>query len=147
MNNLRRCANMMSLGFATPHDVIYSVNDTYHDCDVHAPRVQTLEQFWCAVYTRYCSLHYGLNIGSRIGLVVRWAGVDVRLSINCPARRPYAEPMDSRVFFRLLSENSPDYVRTQMPLDWESLSPALEFGTDMDTDPQTAEEPTYEELL
>lgn len=130
MNNLRRCANMMTLGCAAPRDVIYYVNDLMQECIVHDPRVQTTEQFWCGVYARYCAIHYGLNTGSTLRLSVRWAATDGTAPMEFHSRQPYDEPMDSRVFFRLLSGISPDSVRTLMPLDWESLSPALEFGTD-----------------
>lgn len=146
MNNLYRCANMMTLGFAAPRDAIYYVNDLMQECIVHDPLVQTTEQFWRGVYARYCAIHYGLNSGSTLRLSVRWAYVEKPLSIECHSRQPYDEPMDSRVFFRLLSGISPDSVRTLMPLDWESLSPALEFGTD-EADIKPVEEPTYEELL
>lgn len=145
MTDLRTCAAMMALGFATPRDAVYYVNGNYRECDIHDPNVQTLQQFWCGVYARYCAIHYSLNLGSKIRIVVRWDDTDVdsTMSTECHSRSPYDEPMDSRVFFRLLSGISPDSVRTDVPLDWETLSPALEFCTA----PQPAEEPTYEELL
>lgn len=143
MNNLRRCASIMSLGFATPRDAAYYVNDHYREGVIHDPRIQTTAQFWCGIYARYCAFHYSLSIGSKIRLAVKWDDAFTNLSIECHPHSPYDEPMDSREFFRLLSGTSPDSVRTQIPVDWEFLSPALEPGTDT----QTAEKPTYEELL
>ncbi len=145
MTDLRRCASMMTLGFATPREVAFYVNGLFRECDVHDPRVQTTAQFWCSVYARYCVNHYRLNIGTEIRLMVRWDDAVTSLPIECHPQTPYDEPMDSREFFRLLSRISPDSVRTDIPVDWEFLSPSLEFGTDTDT--QTAEKPTYEELL
>lgn len=145
MNDLRRCASMMSLGFATPRDVVYYVNDCFRTCHTHDPRIQTTAQFWCSVYAQYCVIHYRLNIGSKLRIAVKWDDVFSNLSIECHPHTPYDEPMDSKTFFRLLSGTSPDSVRTQIPVDWEFLSPALEVGTDTDT--QTVEKPTYEELL
>lgn len=146
MNDLHLCSALAATEFEPPKDVIFRVNDHYCDCIIFDAYVRTTAQFWRAVYTWYCATHYITNPSSSITLTVRWNGED-KVELPFPSRQPLAEPCPSREFFRLLSERSPDIVRSGVPVNWVELQPLPRNGDPAGDEPAQPVEPTYEELL
>lgn len=142
MNDICLVSAVVAAEFQVPLDTIFRVN--HHYCEsVVEKSLMTPAQFWRAVYVRYCAIHYCLHQGSRITVVLRWGNGDCT-EVTFDAREAFSEPASSRTFFRLLSENSPDSVRSGKGIDWaldslpepEPAQPA-----------QPAQPATYEELL
>lgn len=146
MNDLHMCSALAATEFEPPQDVIFRLNDHYCDSIKFDAYVRTTAQFWRAVYTWYCATHYITNPSSYITLAIRWNGED-KVELPFSRRQPFEEPCPSREFFRLLSERSPDIVRSGVPIDWVALQPLLNVDSAGDEPVQPVEEPTYEELL
>lgn len=145
MNDLHLCSALAATEFTPPQDVIFRVNDHYRDCVIFDESIRTTAQFWRTVYTWYCATQYQLNPSSNITMVIRWADGEA-VELPFPTRQPFEEPYPSKAFFRLLSERSPDIVRSGVPIDWVNLQPSLNVDSAGD-EPAQPVEPTYEELL
>ena len=118
MKNLDTCAAVMATRYLSPSYVVLRVNNQFRSNFLYNPHDHTILQFWKSIYVGYCSAWYRLKRGAKLTIVVVWGEDDDNTVVDFNNKIAYAEAHSSTAFFRLLSANSPDTVRTSMPLDW-----------------------------
>lgn len=118
MKNLDTCAAIMATRYLSPSHVVLRVNNQFRTNFLYNPHDHTILQFWKSIYVGYCSTWYGLKRGAKLTTIVVWGEEDENTAVDFDNKIAYAEALSSTAFFRLLSANSPDTVRTSMPLDW-----------------------------